>query len=175
MFAFCILNFALLRSVLTIRRRIVLLTVLLLVVLAVGAVLWIRHQLHASLPLLDGSHQLAGVSAPVTVTRDALGIPTIQGLTRADVARATGFLHAQDRFFQMDLTRRRAAGELAALVGRRALTADRRIRRHRFRAEAQAALNEMSPENRAIREAYTAGVNNGLNALGAPPFEYPTR
>jgi penicillin G amidase len=154
------------------RRRFLLLTVVLLVVLAVGAVLRVRHQLRASLPLLDGSHQLAGVSAPVTVTRDVLGIPTIQGRTRADVARATGFLHAQDRFFQMDLTRRRAAGEIAALVGRRALAVDRRIRKHRFRAEAQAALHEMSPENRAILEAYAAGVNNGLNALGAPPFEY---
>jgi penicillin amidase len=133
-------------------------------------VLWTRHQLKASLPLLDGSHRLAGLTAPVTVGRDALGIPTIRGRTRADVARATGFLHAQDRFFQMDLTRRRAAGELSALVGRRALVVDRRIRWHRFRAEAEAALKEMAPENRAILEAYTAGVNSGLKALGAPPF-----
>ena len=154
------------------RRRFLLFATAPLLVLAVGGVLWIRHQLYASLPLLDGSLQLAGLSAPVTATRDALGIPTIQGRTRADVARATGFLHAQDRFFQMDLTRRRAAGELSALVGRPALTVDRRIRRHRFRAEAQAALNEMSPANRAILEAYTAGVNSGLRALGAPPFEY---
>ena len=154
------------------RRRFLLLAVVLLLVGGVGAALWVRHQLQASLPLLDGSHQLAGLSAPVTVTRDALGIPAIQGQTRADVARATGFLHAQDRFFQMDLTRRRAAGEIAALVGRRALAVDRRIRRHRFRAEAQAALKEMSPDNRAILEAYTAGVNSGLTALGAPPFEY---
>ena len=153
-------------------RRFLLLTTVLLLVLAVGGVLWIRRQLHASQPLLDGSLQLAGLSAPVTVTRDALGIPAIQGRTRADVARATGFLHAQDRFFQMDLTRRRAAGELSALVGRPALLVDRRIRRHRFRAEAQAALSEMSAGNRAILEAYTAGVNSGLNALGAPPFEY---
>ena len=67
---------------------------------------------------LDGTLRLAGLSAPVSVTRDALGIPTIRGQSREDVARATGFLHAQDRFFQMDLARRRAAGELAALVGR---------------------------------------------------------
>ena len=123
--------------------------------------LWVRHELRASLPLRDGTHRLAGVSAPVTVTRDALGIPTIQGRTREDVARATGFLHAQDRFFQMDLTRRRAAGELAALVGRRALPADRKIRRHRFRAEASTALSMMSPatapSSRRIRPASTAG------------------
>src|SRR6187397_2001662 len=144
-------------------RRVLLLTVVFLAVLGVGAVLWTRHQLKASLPLLDGSHQLAGLTAPVTVGRDALGIPTIRGRTRADIARATGFLHAQDRFFQMDLTRRRAAGELSALVGRRALVVDRRIRRHRFRAEAQRAIASMDPAWRSILEAYTSGVNSGLS------------
>jgi penicillin amidase len=154
------------------RRRIVLLLAVTAVVLAAGAVLWARHELRGSLPLLDGSHVLPGVSAPVIVTRDALGIPTVQGRTREDVARATGFLHAQERFFQMDLNRRRAAGELAALVGRRALPADRKIRRHRFRAEAISALAQMAPGNRAILEAYTAGVNAGLEAMRTPPFEY---
>jgi penicillin amidase len=110
--------------------------------------------------------------SPVTVTRDALGVPTIAGASRQDVARATGFLHAQDRFFQMDLARRRAAGELAALVGERALAADRQVRLHRFRAEAQRALAKMDPAWRAVLEAYTGGVNVGLNALGAAPFEY---
>ena len=153
------------------RSRIVLLVAVSIVVPA-GAVFWARHELRGSLPLLDGRHVLPGVSAPVTVTRDALGIPTIQGRTRQDVARATGFLHAQERFFQMDLNRRRAAGELAALVGRRALPIDRKIRRHRFRAEAISALSQMAPRDRAILEAYTAGVNNGLEAMSAPPFEY---
>jgi len=94
------------------------------IVLAISIGVWLRGQLRASLPQLDGSQGLAGLSAPVAVTRDAQGIPTISGRTRADVARATGFLHAQDRFFQMDLARRRAAAELAALVGPRALIAD---------------------------------------------------
>ena len=66
-----------------------------------------------SLPQLDGAAALPGLSAPVVVAREALGVPTIHGATRADVARALGYLHAQDRFFQMDLLRRRAAGELA--------------------------------------------------------------
>ena len=144
----------------------------LVVVMVAGVALWVRSELRGSLPLLDGSHRLAGLSAPVIVTRDGLGIPTIQGRTREDVARATGFLHAQDRFFQMDLTRRRAAGELAALVGRRALRADRLIRTHRFRAEAVTALSLLAPRDRAILDAYAAGVNNGLEAMAAPPFEY---
>ena len=154
------------------RRRIFPVTAALLVTAVVASVLWARHELHGSLPLLDGSHRLPGVSAPAIVTRDALGIPTIQGQTREDVARATGFLHAQDRFFQMDLNRRRAAGELAALAGRRALPIDREIRVHRFRAEAIAAVSLLSPRDRAILDAYTAGVNSGLAALATPPFEY---
>src|SRR5688572_21296055 len=154
------------------RRRIFVLMAVLLVGLGAGVALWARHELRASLPILDGSHRLAGLSAQVTVTRDGLGIPTIEGRTREDVARATGFLHAQDRFFQMDLTRRRAAGELAALVGRRALRADRLIRTHRFRAQAVTALSLLAPRDRALLDAYTAGVNAGLAAMSGPPFEY---
>src|SRR5699024_5881457 len=88
------------------------------------------------------------------------------------VARATGFLHAQDRFFQMDLQRKRAAGELSALVGVRALLADREIRIHRFRSEAQEAVALLKPRDRQVLAAYTQGVNAGLRALRAAPFEY---
>jgi penicillin amidase len=138
---------------------------------AVGAI-WARAQLRGSLAQVDGTRQLPGLSAAVHVTRDELGIPTIRGATRADVARATGFLHAQDRYFQMDLARRRAAGELSGLVGARALALDREIRIHRFRAQAQRALALMGTADRALVEAYTDGVNTGLRALEAAPFEY---
>ena len=150
------------------------LLVILVLVLA-GAVasgLWVRDRLRASLPQLDGRLAVAGLDAPVTVTRDALGIPTITGTSRADVARATGFLHAQDRFFQMDLARRQAAGELSELVGAAALDADRQFRIHRFRAIAERALASADAEWRAVLDAYTEGVNSGLAALDAPPFEY---
>jgi penicillin amidase len=143
-----------------------------LLLAAGAAALWARSQLRASLPQVDGTRRLQGLSAPVSVTRDGLGIPTIRGANRMDVARATGFLHAQDRFFQMDLARRRAAGELAALVGARALVVDRATRIHRFRAQARRSLSLLSPSDREILDAYAAGVNAGLAALEAPPFEY---
>src|SRR5688572_11484103 len=152
--------------------RVLLVTFVLLLVAAGIGVLWARGQLRGSLAQLEGTRRLPGLSAQVQVTRDALGIPTIRGATRVDVARATGFLHAQDRYFQMDLARRRAAGELSALVGPRALALDREIRIHRFRAEAQRALRLMDADDRALLEAYTAGVNEGLSALESPPFEY---
>lgn len=153
------------------RRRIVLIAAILLAA-AVAAAVWVRHELTGSLPVLDGTLRLEGLSAPVTVARDALGIPVIRGATREDVARATGFLHAQDRFFQMDLNRRLAAGELAALVGRIAVPFDREIRRHRFRAQATRAVSLLGSRDRALLDAYTAGVNSGLRALNAAPFEY---
>jgi penicillin amidase len=143
-----------------------------LLILLAGLGGWLYGQLHGSLAQLDGAAPLAGLSAPVTVERDALGIPTIHGETRLDVARATGFVHAQERFFQMDLLRRTAAGELAALFGAMALHLDRAHRLHRFRYRAQQVLATAPPEDQTLIAAYTAGVNAGLAALSAPPFEY---
>ena len=144
----------------------------LLVLLAGGAFFWFYSQLRASLPQLDGSAPLAGLGAPVTVTRDALGVPTISAATRGDVARALGYLHAQDRFFQMDLLRRRGAGELAELFGKVALPLDRSTRRHGFRTLAQKVYATLGPADRTLLNSYTAGVNAGLAALRKKPFEY---
>jgi len=139
---------------------------------AVGFGLWLQDQFRRSLPLLDGEVDLAGLSAPVEVERDDLGVPTIRAGNRADLARATGFVHAQDRFFQMDLLRRASAGELAALIGPGLLANDRRVRVHRFRAAALRNLELADPERRPIIDAYSEGVNAGLAALESPPPEY---
>jgi penicillin amidase len=146
------------------------LAVVLVVVVAVGA----RVMVGRSLPLLDGEVVVPGLTAPVTIARDRFGVPTITAGSRLDLARAVGFLHAQDRFFQMDLQRRQPAGELSALVGPAALPIDRAQRVHRFRDIARRALALASPADRAEFEAYAAGVNAGLAALGAAPFEYLT-
>ncbi|OYU98799.1 MAG: penicillin acylase, partial [Verrucomicrobiales bacterium VVV1] len=143
--------------------------VLVLGLLAAG---WFYLQLRASRPLLDGEASLSGLAASASIERDGAGVPTIRGANRLDVARALGWLHAQERFFQMDLLRRRAAGELAELVGAAALPTDKATRMHGFRAVARAAMGRASPAERALAEAYTAGVNAGLGALGTKPFEY---
>lgn len=142
----------------------------LLVIGAIAAFLLLR----ASLPELDGVVLIeAGeISADVTIARDTQGIATITAANRADLAYGTGFAHAQDRFFQMDLTRRNAAGELAALVGSVAVPRDRENRLHRFRARAALVLRQAGAEQRAIIESYARGVNAGLNSLAARPFEY---
>ncbi|HZZ20115.1 MAG TPA: penicillin acylase family protein, partial [Opitutaceae bacterium] len=142
-----------------------------LVLGACGAV-WFRGRMVASLPRLDGSTSLAGLSSPVTISRDALGVVTISGASRIDVARATGWVNAQDRFFQMDLLRRRGAGELSELFGKVALPVDRQARVHGFRKIAHEVFARETPEQRALLEAYTAGVNAGLAALAGRPWEY---
>jgi penicillin amidase len=134
--------------------------------------LWLYLTLRASLPLVDGSRDVGGLAGPVRIERDALGVPTIRGGSRLDVARATGYVHAQDRFFQMDLLRRRASGELAALFGPAVVASDRAVRPHRFAALARRVIEGSSPDSRAFIEAYAAGVNAGLSALRALPFEY---
>lgn len=128
--------------------------------------------MRASLPTLDGRLDAAGLRGPVSVTRDANGVPTVRGGDRADVAWATGYVHAQERFFQMDLLRRAGSGELAALLGPALVPVDRERRLHRFGARAGPALAALAEPDRALLERYAAGVNAGLDALRAPPFEY---
>ena len=133
---------------------------------------WIYYLVRASLPDIDGDVELEGLSAPVSVVRDRNGVATLRAEDRLDSSRALGFVHAQERFFQMDLMRRRAAGELAELVGSGALPLDRKHRVHRMRARAERSVAASSAPERARLDAYTEGVNAGLAALGASPFEY---
>ena len=128
--------------------------------------------LRGGAPRLDGDAGLKGLSAEVQVTRDELGVPSITAANRLDAIRTLGFLHAQDRFFQMDLMRRLAAGELSELVGSAAVDFDKRHRLFRLRALATQVLAETTPAQRASVQAYTEGVNAGLKALGTWPFEY---
>jgi penicillin amidase len=142
--------------------------VIAVVVLAVAV---IYTAVRGSLPRIAGE-QAAGVTAPVGIERDALGIPTITAANRADLAFGTGFAHAQDRFFQMDLSRRLAGGELSELFGAVALEHDRRARLFMFRRVAREVVREATEEQRAVLEAYARGVNAGLASLRSRPWEY---
>ena len=128
--------------------------------------------LRGSLPTLDGTEVVTGLNADASIARDAAGIPVITASNRLDLAFATGFAHGQDRFFQMDLIRRQAAGELSELVGSVALALDKSNRFHRFRARSEAILAEHSASDRAILQRYADGVNAGRDSLNAKPFEY---
>ncbi len=141
---------------------------LLLVVIAAG--LWLA--LRASLPNLEGEIRLAGLGGPATIERDRQGTPTITANSRADLAFATGYAHAQDRFFQMDMMRRAAAGELAEVLGPTLVATDKRFRLHGFRNVARRIVDDAPATDRAILAAYVDGVNAGLSALDSRPWEY---
>lgn len=125
-----------------------------------------------SLPQIEGTLRGAKLKSSATIERDAFGVPAIRATTRTDLAFATGVAHAQDRFFQMDLMRRSASGELAALLGPSLVDADRSLRAHDFRRVAAEVLGNASAREREVLEAYAAGVNLVLQSMRARPWEY---
>ena len=153
-------------------RRLLKIIALVIATLVVVTVAGVYLVLRASLPPVEGALSEPTLSAPVTIERDSLGVPTITANTRSDLAYGTGFVHGQDRFFQMDLSRRLSAGELSEIFGDAALKQDRNARLFRFRHVATQVLEQTSPEEKEILAAYTRGVNAGLNSLGSRPWEY---
>lgn len=149
--------------------RRILITLFAVAVLAIAGI-WLS--LRASLPQLDGTIAAPGLSAPASIERDALGTVIVTAGNRLDVSWALGYVHAQERYFEMDLLRRRAAGELSELFGGAAVEADRGARVHRFRSRVGTYFEALAPEQRAQMQRYADGVNAGLEALIARPFPY---
>ena len=128
--------------------------------------------LRTSLPQVTGTLVLPGLEQPVRVVRDPYGVPTITAESRHDLAMALGFVHAQDRLFQMDLQRRAGAGRLSEIFGPAALVTDRTMRTLGLYRFAEAGAGFASPEFRAVLDAYAAGVNGWLHAGAALPIEF---
>jgi len=138
---------------------------LFLVVLVAGGIGgFVFHQLRSSLPQVEGAAKLAGLTTQVDVLRDRSGVPHLFGADIRDLARAMGYTHAQDRFFQMELSRRTGSGRLAEIFGAYALPTDRVARRMGLASAARMELDRMAPEAREVLEAYAAGVNAYLTA-----------
>jgi penicillin amidase len=135
-------------------------SLLALLVLAVGAfVLWLRSATQAALPALDGDAHLAGLSAPVTVRRDAHGVPHIDAATQADLFMAQGYVTAQDRLWQMDAFRRNSEGELAEVMGASLLKHDESQRVLQIPPAAQRIYDRLPAPDRACVDSYARGVN----------------
>jgi penicillin amidase len=145
------------------------LALLALALLAFTAAWWL---LRGSLPQLDGELSLPGLAAAVTIQRDVLGVVTVDAANELDAMRALGYVHAQERFFEMDLMRRTAAGELAGLFGPIAVDTDKQHRVHRMRARVTANLAAIAGSKMAVLKAYAAGVNAGLADLKVRPWPY---
>jgi len=135
-------------------------SILLLLVIAAGAcLLWLRAAAQAALPQLDGNMQLAGLSAPVTVRRDAHGVPHIDAAAQADLFIAQGYVTAQDRLWQMDASRRAANGNLAEILGPSMLKNDKTQRVLGIRRAAQRVYSRLPAAERAVLDQYAQGVN----------------
>lgn len=125
-----------------------------------------------SLPALDGQGCSKAISSSVRIERDRLGQAVIHADNRNDAAYALGFAHGQDRFFQMDLLRRNAAGELSELFGKAAINLDKKMRFHQLRKRSQFILAQLPESDKRLLTSYTAGVNEGMAQIGFNSFEY---
>jgi penicillin amidase len=132
---------------------------LLLAIAAVVGVFWLRSAEYAALPVLDGDLHLAGLTAPVTVRRDAHGVPHIEAANEDDLFFAQGYVTAQDRLWQMDALRRNANGELAEIMGPSLLRHDRFQRTYQFRNTARRIYANLAPADRTRLDDYARGVN----------------
>lgn len=148
------------------RRRIVRGFVTTLVVLAflatgltIAGAIWARHVMRAALPVIDGTLSVSGLSAPVSVTRNAQGVPSIQAANEDDLLFVQGYVTAQDRLWQMDTLRRHAAGELAEILGPGLVQHDKLQRYLQLRAAADRAASTLPADQRRELEAYARGVN----------------
>ncbi|MEM7188390.1 MAG: penicillin acylase family protein [Pseudomonadota bacterium] len=146
-------------------------------VLALLALLAAWYLVSRSLPDYEGQLTLKGLDGPVTIIRDAHAVPHIRAGSDHDAFFALGLVHAQDRLWQMELSRRAAQGRLSALLGDRTIETDLLMRTLDLYGYASRALQYQSPETLAVLDAYSAGVNAWIRHVneealgrGAPEF-----
>ena len=152
----------------TIRKT--LLALLALILIGAGAAaLWLR----TSLPQTTGTVDVADLKQPVEIIRDENGIPHIFAQTKRDAHFALGFVHAQDRLWQMEFTRRVGAGRLSEILGRETLGTDKFLRTLGLYRLAESQAARLDGETREALDGYAAGVNAFLaNHRGAWPLEF---
>jgi penicillin G amidase len=128
--------------------------------------------LQAAVPDFTRTLRLSGLEHLSQVYRDRLGIPHVRAQSVHDAFFAQGFVHAQDRLWQMDYDRRRAYGRAAEYLGASAVPQDALLRRLRLQASARGDYDVVNAETRAMLDAYAAGVNAFLQATARLPIEY---
>ena len=138
---------------------------------AAAAAVW-QRLLRRPLPQLEGSIRAAGIGAPVEIARDRWGVPHITASSRPDLWFAQGFVHAQDRLWQMDFYRRAACGRLSEIAAEAGLPSDRLMRTLGIRDLAEREEDDLDPELRAQLESYCSGVNAAHGSLRGLPFEF---
>jgi penicillin amidase len=137
------------------------LVIIILVAAAVfGGAFLLKRAMRASLPQIDGTAQLPGLSAQVAIRRDEHGVPHIEAANLDDLFVAQGYVTAQDRLWQMDMTRRYVAGEIAEVLGKSLVPHDRVQRLLEMRPTAERIVAGLSPRDRRYFDDYARGVNS---------------
>lgn len=150
-----------------IRLAVIVVGIGLVIALVVGVTL-AATAVRRPFPTTSGEISIAGLSGPVEVLRDERGVPHIYADTADDLAKAQGFVHAQDRFVQMDLGRLATAGRLAELVGEAGIESDTVVRTLGWRRVAEQELPLLDPQTRRLLQAYADGVNAYLDRHSSP-------
>ena len=145
-------------------RKILKVLLIVLVVLAAGLAIAGVWFVRRAWPQTEGEATVAGLGAAVEVIRDRWGVPHIFAQNERDLFLAQGWVHAQDRFWQMEFNRRVASGQLAAVLGPPLVETDRLLRTYGLRRVAERDLQRLDPDTRALLQAYADGVNRWLDS-----------
>jgi penicillin amidase len=137
----------------------VLVLLLLASVLAIFSPPWVRRSAIKSYPLVDGEIRITGLNGKVEIYRESFGIPHIYADTHHDLFFAQGYVHAQDRFWQMDFWRHQGAGRLSELLGNPMVETDKFLRTLGWERVAKQELALLGSDEIYILEAYSKGVN----------------
>jgi penicillin amidase len=156
----------LLRRTIKVLVGLVVFIVLLLAVATVGGYLYLSR----SLPVTSGTLRLAGLQTPVEVVRDADAVAHIYAANELDLYRALGFVHAQERLWQMEMQRRVASGTLAEIFGPAAISSDRLLRTIGLQRAAESAWQQSPSDTKKIVEAYVAGINQYISSRTGSGF-----
>ncbi|MEW6509704.1 MAG: penicillin acylase family protein [Bacteroidota bacterium] len=155
------------------RARVLTGTVGVLLALLLAAALFLRYQIRKSFPVDSGLLSVPGLDSAVTVSRDPYGVPVVDARNEHDLMFATGFVHAQDRLWQMDLVRHAGEGRLSELFGQSTVPFDRMFRIVGIRRTAEAIAATMSPASLERLQWYADGVNACIATAGGDlPVEF---
>ena len=144
-----------------------------LIIIFVSLILLLRRIGISSLPQQDGAIALQNVSRDVQILRDTLGVPYVLAESDSDAYFALGFVHAQDRLFQMEMYRRLGEGRLSEVFGKKTLSIDMLFRTLRFLEMADSIYASVSPLSKDILRWYSNGVNSYLSTARTWPAEFP--
>jgi penicillin amidase len=140
-------------------RRVLISIVSVIIVLALVLGVFSIFTVRRSFPQTNGEIKLSGLNYPVDVYRDSYGIPNLYAQTPHDLFFAQGYVHAQDRFWQMDFWRHIGSGRLSEMFGKDQLDTDTFLRTLGWARVAQQELDAMAPDEVALLQAYADGVN----------------